>query len=130
MQLPEVLETLHLLPNWEERYTFLIELARQLPPMPAADKTAQNLVKGCTSQVWLTHSWQGEKLHLHLDSDALIVKGLLAVIYLAYQGKTKAEVQTTNLTTLLNNTQLLQHLSPNRRNGLTSVNAHIQALAA
>lgn len=128
MQLSEALETLHLLPNWEERYTFLIELARQLPPMPAADKISTNLVKGCTSQVWLTHSWNNEKLNLNLDSDALIVKGLLAIIHLAYHGKTKTEITQTNLTQLLTNTQLLQHLSPNRRNGLTSVNAHIQAL--
>lgn len=127
--LAEATETLSLLPDWEQRYTYVIELADTLPPMPQAEKTEANKVRGCTSQVWLTHTWNTGKLNLHLDSDALIVKGLLALIYAAYNGKTAAEVQSLNLQQALESTHLLQHLSPNRRSGFASVIARIQSLA-
>lgn len=123
--LPKALETLTLLPDWESRYTYIIELAKVLPPMPEAEKTPTNLVRGCTSQVWLTHHWQDERLQLHLASDALIVSGLLALAYLAYNDKTAAEIATLNLAQQLASSQLLDHLSPNRRNGFASVLAKL-----
>jgi cysteine desulfuration protein SufE len=130
MTLNEALETLTLLPDWEQRYTYLIELARTLPPMPESEKTAETKVPGCTSQVWLTYTWTDDKLSFHVDSDALIVKGLMALIHLAYNGQTRQTIRTTNLPELLAPTGLLQHLSPNRRNGFASVVARIQTLAA
>lgn len=129
MTLDEALETLTLLPDWEQRYTYLIELARTLPPMPESEKTADTKVPGCTSQVWLTYSWTDDKLNFHVDSDALIVKGLMALTHLAYNHQTRAAIQATNLPELLAPTNLLQHLSPNRRNGFASVVARIQTLA-
>lgn len=129
MTLAEALETLALLPDWEQRYTFVIELARALPPMPATEKVVENLVRGCTSQVWLVVNWQGDKTDIHLDSDALIVRGLMALIWLAYNGKTRAEIAAINLSELLAPTHLLTHLSPNRRNGFASVVATLQNLA-
>jgi cysteine desulfuration protein SufE len=128
MTLHDTLETLTLLPDWESRYGYVIELARQLPPMPETDKTETNLVPGCTSQVWLVHTWNNEKLYLHLDSDALIVKGLLAIIHAAFNGKTRAEIAALNLPQLLEPTGLLSHLSPNRRSGFASVTSRIQSL--
>ena len=128
--LAEALETLELLPDWEQRYTFLIELARQLPPMPPGSMVPAHLVKGCTSQVWLTHQWQGGQLQLQLNSDALIVKGLLALVWLAYHQQTAAQILSLPLTQQLQRTQLVQHLSPNRRNGLASVIGLIQSLAS
>lgn len=130
MTLSEALETLALLPDWEQRYTYLIELARTLPVMPESEKITENKIPGCTSQVWLTHTWNGDNLTFHLDSDALIVKGLLALIHLAYNNQTRQTIRTTNLPELLAPTNLLQHLSPNRRNGFASVTARIQTLAA
>lgn len=124
--LPEALEALHLLPDWEQRYTFVIDLAKQLPPMPPEEKNAANLVPGCTSQVWMTLTWGDGKLNLHLDSDALIVKGLLTLVYLAYNGKTEQEIAAYNLEEQLHSTQLLNHLSPNRRNGFISVLAALR----
>lgn len=126
--LEDALESLHLLPDWEQRYTFVIDLAKQLPAMPPEEKTAQNLVPGCTSQVWMTRTWQNAKLELHLDSDALIVKGLLTLVYLAYNGKTAEEIAAYNLEEHLHGTQLLNHLSPNRRNGFISVLATLRRL--
>jgi len=127
--LQEALETLSLLPDWEQRYTYVIELARTLPSMPPELKTDANLVPGCTSRVWLTVGWRGDKTAIQLESDALIVKGLMALVYMAYNGKTRNEIASINLPELLTPTHLLQHLSPNRRNGFTSVVSRLQTLA-
>ncbi|RYG59025.1 MAG: SufE family protein [Alphaproteobacteria bacterium] len=128
--LHEALETLSLLPDWENRYTYLIELARNLPTMPLDEKTDVTLVPGCTSRVWLVVGWQGDKTDIHLDSDALIVRGLMALVHLAYNGKTREEIATINLPEIIAPTNLLQHLSPNRRNGFASVLKTLQSLAA
>ncbi len=134
MSLQTTLEDLALFPDWESRYGYVIDLAKQLPPMPENDKTEESKVRGCTSQVWLTHTWsnpgEGGVLSLHLDSDALIVKGLLALVYQAYNGLTRAQIREVNLPALLEPTGLLQNLSPNRRNGFASVVARVRALAS
>lgn len=127
--LQEALETLSLLPDWEQRYTYVIELARSLPPMPAAEKTEDTLVPGCTSRVWLTVDWNGDRTDIHLESDALIVKGLMALVHMAYHNKTRAEIAALDLPELLKPTNLMQHLSPNRRNGFVSVVKRLQSLA-
>lgn len=119
--LSEALETLQLLPDWEQRYTFVIELARTLPPMAEEEKIPANLVRGCTSQVWMTINWNADRTDIHLESDALIVRGLMALVWLAYNNKTRAEIAGINLPELLAPTHLLTHLSPNRRNGFASV---------
>ena len=130
----EAVETLELLPEWEQRYTYVIELAKHLPAMAEAEKTEESRVRGCTAQVWLTHSWQGAgegaTLHLNLDADALIVRGLLALIWLAYHGQTRASVHQQNVANSLLKSGLMQHLSPNRRNGFASVEARIHQLAS
>lgn len=128
MSLQEALETLSLLPDWEQRYTYLIELVKVLPPMPEAEKIPTNMVKGCISQVWLTHTWKDGKLSLQLDSDAVIVKGLLALVFLAFNGQAKTQIAHINLPELLAPTQLLNHLSPNRRSGFAAVTARIAQL--
>lgn len=126
----EALETLSLLPDWESRYGYVIELAAVLPPFPEADKTPANFVAGCTAQVWETHRFEDGKLVLNLCSDALIVQGLLALIWLAYNGKTPTEIAATDLPALLASTQLMNHLSPNRRSGFAAVTARIKGLGA
>lgn len=128
--LSEALETLTLLPDWENRYTYLIELARTLPKMPDSEKTPATSVPGCTSQVWLVVNWKDNKTDIHLESDALIVRGLMALIYLAYNNKTREEIAAINLPDLLAPTHLLTHLSPNRRNGFSSVVKTLQNIAA
>lgn len=128
--LSEALETLSLLPDWEQRYTYVIELARTLPPMPQAEKTDENLVPGCTSRVWLVVGWNHDRTDIHLESDALIVKGLMALVHMAYHNKTREEIAALHLPDLLGPTNLMQHLSPNRRNGFVSVVKRLQSLAA
>jgi len=127
--LPDALEALTLLPDWESRYGYLIDMAKQLPPFPDEAKTEANFVKGCTAQVWMLADFEENKLQLNLASDAVIVQGLLALLWLAFNGKTRAEIATTDLPALLAPTQLLQHLSPNRRSGFAAVTARIQKLA-
>lgn len=131
VSLAEALETLTLLADWEQRFGYVVELADELSSMPEAQKTEDNRVRGCTSQVWMTHSWDAEgRLNLGLDSDAVLVRGLLALVWLAYHRKTKAEAAALNLPVLLEPTGLLAHLSPNRRSGLASVVGALQALVA
>jgi sulfur transfer protein SufE len=91
MELDELAETFELLGDWEERYRYLIELGRELPPLPEADHNDANKVRGCMSQVWLTHRVEpGPPLTLAFqgDSDAHIVKGLIAVLLMLTSGKT------------------------------------------
>ncbi len=128
MTFQDALETLSLLPDWESRYGFVIELAALLPAFPEADKTEANFVAGCTAQVWETHRFENDKLVLNLSSDALIVQGLLALIWLAFNGKTQPEIAAINLPELLAPTQLMNHLSPNRRSGFAAVTARIKGL--
>lgn len=128
--LAEALETLSLLPDWESRYGYVLELGKVLPPFSEEAKTEANFVRGCTAQVWETHAWDNEKLTLNLCSDALIVQGLLALVWLAYNGKSQAEIAATNLHDLLAPTGLLQHLSPNRRSGFSSVIQRVKNLSA
>ncbi len=128
--LTEALETLALLPDWESRYGYLIELAATLPPFPEEAKTEANFVKGCTAQVWMLATWQNEYLTLKLASDALIVRGLLALVWLAFNGKNRDDIAATDLPTLLAPTHLLTHLSPNRRSGFAAVTARIKGLGA
>lgn len=128
--LPEVLETMPLLPDWEQRYGYVLELAKLLPAFPEEAKTEANFVPGCTSAVWMTQGWDEGKLVLHLASDAVIVQGLLALVWLAYNGKTREEITATDLPTLLAESGLLQHLSPNRRSGFAAVVARVRQAGA
>ncbi|MBO1520158.1 SufE family protein [Oceanisphaera pacifica] len=108
--------------GWEARYKALIKLAKQLPPLADADKTEANAIHGCESQAWLvatmddTEHWQ-----LHGDSDARIVKGLMAVVLAALNNKTAPEIQAFDMEAYFAELQLLNHLSPSRGNGLRAV---------
>jgi cysteine desulfuration protein SufE len=124
-----ILADLPLLPDWESRYAYVLELARDLPPMSDTLKVEQNLVRGCTAQVWLVASWApDDTLQLQLASDALLVQGLLAVVHAAHHGQPRTALATLDFLGLLAPTGLLAHLSPNRRNGLASVVARLQGL--
>src|SRR5438309_7040557 len=95
MELDELVETFELLGDWEERYRYLIELGRKLPPMPESDKTEVNKVRGCMSQVWLTHKLipgSPPKLEFQGDSDAHIVKGLIALLFKLLSGRSPQEI--------------------------------------
>lgn len=127
--LETITETFALLPGWEERYAYLIELGHELPPMDGQFKSEQNLVKGCTSKVWLIVEEKDGHLVYTADSDAFIVKGLLHILLAAYSGKTAAEIKAFEIEPVFNELGLAAHLSPNRRNGFVAVNGRIKQLA-
>lgn len=131
MDLDTLLEDFEMFDDWRERYQYLIDLGRSLPPMEAGHKTEANLVKGCQSQVWLT-ARQDEQGHIQLqaDSDSAIVKGLCAVILALYSGKTPQELGQIEVEDIFERMGLHQHLSPNRRSGFFSMVQRVQALAA
>ncbi len=125
----DIVETLSFFDNWEERYKYIIDLGKEVPPLDSAYQTEEYLVRGCQSQVWLVHREEGGKLWFDADSDAFIVKGLLGVVLAAYNGKTPAEVLDFDVEAYFDELNLLKHLSPTRGNGLRAMVARIQAIA-
>ncbi len=128
--LQELADSFALFDNWEDRYRYLIDLGARLPVMDAAQKTDENIVRGCTSRVWLTHEVRDKGiLHLNADSDAQIVRGLIYILMIAYQDKPLAEVATVDIQEAFDEIGLARHLSPNRRNGFFAMVEKIRALA-
>lgn len=116
-----------LLDDWEDRYRYLIELGRALPPLPEALRTDVNKVRGCASQVWLaTAARQPDEatdpvLTLQGDSDAHIVRGLIAVLFALYEGKTARDVLDIDARAVFAELGLKEHLTPQRSNGFFSM---------
>ncbi|MBM6581342.1 SufE family protein [Microvirga sp. BT689] len=121
----EIISNFELLDDWEERYRYLIELGRLMEPLPDEAYSDANKVQGCASQVWLqTHmdSSNGKPvLHLLGDSDAHIVRGLVALLLSLYNGKTPAEALSTDALALFKGLGLSEHLTPQRSNGVRSM---------
>jgi cysteine desulfuration protein SufE len=108
--------------GWEARYKQLILLARQLPPLPPEARTEANAIHGCESQAWLLAGQDAQgRWQLHCDSDARIVKGLMAVVLAALNNKTAADIAAFDMEAYFAELQLLTHLSPSRGNGLRAV---------
>ncbi len=125
----EIIDTLGFFDSWEERYKYIIDLGKELPPMDEGLKTPERLIKGCQSQVWIEpHSIEG-RLYFDVASDAFIVSGLLAVVMAAYNSKTPAQVLEFDMEGFFAQLDLLKHLSPTRGNGLRSMVQRIQAVA-
>ena len=119
--------------NWEDRYRYLIQLGRKLPPFPEGLKDEAHRVQGCTSNVWLASELTDERparLKLSAESDAHIVKGLAALLLVIFQGKTPEEVLTVDARAILDRLDLQAHLSPNRSNGLFAMVERIRGHAA
>lgn len=130
--LEELYEAFELLDDWEDRYAFIIDLGKQLPSFPDAERTEKNYVHGCQSQVWLIHHYDKEsgKLLLLIDSDAIIVRGLAAIILLAFNNLTPMDLLATDIDKLFERLDLFRHISPTRGNGLRSMISNIRNIAA
>lgn len=115
--------------DWEDRYRYLIELGEGLDPLPEAYHTDEYKVDGCMSQVWLFPICKDGVYTFLADSDALIVKGLIAVILSAYSGKTASEIQQVPIEKIFVDLGLEAHLSPTRRNGFFSMVNKIKQLS-
>jgi cysteine desulfuration protein SufE len=129
-----IVEDFALLDEWEDRYRYVIELGRELPPLPDAARIDANKVRGCASQVWLvTHVDRtgGEPvLSFEGDSDAHIVRGLIAILFRLFSGRTAQDILTTDAAALFDRLGLNQQLTPQRSNGLASMVARIRRDAA
>ena len=130
--LDDVLEDFDFLDDWEERYAYIIDLGKQLPAFPDDERLEKNFVHGCQSQVWLIHHYDDEsgKLFLLIDSDAMIVRGLAAIILVALNGKTPRELLATDIDELFERLDLFRHISPTRGNGLRAMVGKIRDIAA
>lgn len=130
--LEDVLDAFEFLDDWEERYAYIIDLGKQLPNFPDEARTEENYVHGCQSQVWLIHHYDEEsgRLFLLIDSDAMIVRGLAAIILVALNGKTPRELLATDIDELFEQLDLFRHISPTRGNGLRAMVGKIRDIAA
>lgn len=130
MTFDEILETFELLDDWEDRYKFVIDLGKVLTPLSAEERSDINKVPGCASQVWLStvvdRSQAEPRLLFKGDSDAHIVKGLVAVLVTLYSGKTAREIKAVPAEKLFETMKLREHLSSQRSNGLNSMLARIR----
>lgn len=130
----QIIADFAILDDWEDRYRYLIELGRALPPMPDEEHTSANKVQGCASQVWLATEPQsaGGKTRLHFrgDSDALIVRGLVAVALALFDNKTPDEIAGTDAEAVFDQLDLRAHLTAQRSNGLRALVDRIRREAA
>ena len=113
--------------GWEPRARLLLKYGQRLPALPPQQRSAQQLIRGCESPVWCRMDWPNGRLALQLDTDARLLKGLLAVLHARLQGLTAQQLQTVDLNDWFNQLGLAGKLSESRSNGLNAVLQHIKA---
>lgn len=116
----ELIEEFSFVEDWVDRYTMLVEYGKQLPPFPAELRTQQNLIDGCQSQVWFTARMQDGHIIYQADSDALLVKGIVALLLQVLNGQTPEDIINADLY-FIDKIGLREHLSPTRNNGLAAM---------
>lgn len=127
--LEQLIEDFSFFDDWEERYRYLIDMGRALPQMDDSLKNEETLVRGCTSKVWMLPDIQDGVFTFQADSDAHIVRGLIAVLMKVYQGRKVSELAGIDIGDAFHRIGLDTHLSPNRRNGFFSMVDRIKACA-
>jgi len=132
MTIDEISENFAVLDEWDDRYRYVIELGRALPPFEERDRNAANKVQGCASQVWLAtrvkpDGADGPVLSFSGDSDAHIVRGLIAILFAIYSGKQAREILGTDAVALFEQMGLREHLTPQRSNGFRSMVQRIKS---
>ncbi len=136
MTIEQIHEDFDLLDDWEDRYRYVIELGRTLPELPADERVEANKVRGCVSQVWLATKISSDcdaenpKLHFTGDSDAHIVRGLVAILFAIFQDKSASEILKIDAPQVFDSLGLKEHLTPQRSNGLASMMTRIREDAA
>jgi cysteine desulfuration protein SufE len=131
MTIDEIIANFALLDDWDDRYRYLIELGRTLAPLPEIARIEANKVSGCASQVWLVTDIEREGpgapvLRFIGDSDAHIVRGLIAIIFAAYSGKPARQILDVDALALFDGLGLREHLTPQRSNGFKSMVGRIR----
>lgn len=116
----EIIEEFSIFEQWDDKYQYIIDMGKALAPMDEKYKTEDRLIKGCQSRVWLHTEMNDGKIIYHADSDAIITKGLVALMVRVLSGHTPKEIVDAQLT-FINKIGLAEHLSPTRANGLVSM---------
>ena len=134
MTINEITDNFSLLDDWDDRYRYVIELGRSLPPFPEQARTPSNKVQGCASQVWLTtrmqpNGEQGPVMTFLADSDAHIVRGLIAILFALYSGKPARDILSVDALGVFDRLGLRENLTPQRSNGLRSMVERIRSEA-
>lgn len=126
-----IIDDFSFIEEWEERYKYIIDLGQRLSPLEEAEHNDANKVRGCASQVWLVFDEQAEDngLHIRGDSDAHIVKGLIALLIALYTGKTPEDALAIDATAELAKLDLADHITPQRSNGVASMVTRIRQQA-
>jgi cysteine desulfuration protein SufE len=131
MTIDEIVANFELLDDWEDRYRYVIELGKALPALPEPERTAETKVRGCASQVWLSTRVEGAgkaaRLFFVGDSDAMIVRGLVAIVIALFSGRTAAEIEATDAEAVFSRLDLRAHLTAQRSNGLRALVDRIKA---
>jgi cysteine desulfuration protein SufE len=128
----EIIDNFSVLDDWDDRYRYLIELGRELPPLPTEAHSDANKVQGCASQVWLDttvrpNGASGPILTFVGDSDAHIVRGLIAIVFATYSGKAAKDILSADAVALFEKLGLKEHLTPQRSNGFRSMVERIRS---
>ena len=124
----QIIDEFGVFTDWMDKYEYLIELGKELAPMPDTDKTEENLIKGCQSQVWLTAAYKDGTVVFNADSDAIITKGIIALLIKVLSGLKPAEIVSADLH-FIDQIGLHENLSPTRSNGLVSMIKQIKMYA-
>lgn len=124
----EIIDEFSVFSDWMDKYAYLIELGNELPNLDSKEKTDQNLIKGCQSRVWLVADMVDGRINLRGESDAVIVKGLVALLLRVVSGRTPKEIIENDLH-FIDDLGLKQHLSPTRSNGLLAMVKQIRLYA-
>lgn len=114
--------------DWMDKYEYIIELGKNVPPIAESAKNENNLIKGCQSRVWLDCSYSDGKLYFSADSDAIITKGIISLLIRVYNGQTPKDIMESDLS-FIQKIGLQDNLSPTRANGLVSMIKQIRAYA-
>ena len=130
MTIDELVDNFSFLDGWEEKYQYVIDLGHKLEPLDEKFKTDDWKVKGCQSQVWLVPHIKNNVFHFCGDSDAILVKGIIAIVLMIYNDKTADEIKNVDVTKIFVKLGLEENLTPSRRNGMLSMVEKIKQYAA
>jgi len=124
----EIIDEFSMFEDWMQRYEYIIELGKSIPLIEAQYKTDENIIKGCQSKVWLNGDIEGEKIVYTADSDAILTKGIIALLLRVFSGHTPKEILDAD-TNFIDEIGLKEHLSPTRANGLVSMIKQLKLFA-
>ena len=130
MQIDELIDNFSFFDGWEDKYKYLIELGNKLPHLSDDKKTAEWKVPGCQSQVWIIPHYEAQHIYFEGDSDAIIVRGIIAVVFIIFQDKSAQEILSIDVEEIFDKLGLRDNITQNRRSGMLSMVDKIRYYAA